>query len=108
MIKKNLYIVVSMLLVFTTTTSIWSHFLADDGDAIEVSSETESEKGEKELKETEKELDRLDKDSLGSSPFEIVLELIYGLQKVGSSTFAQFDENHLGFYILYSSLKIAC
>ena len=107
MLKSNLRLLICLSLVLTTTASVWSHLLTDDGDPIEVSYETESEKGEKELKESEKEFDSFD-GYIPTIGFECLPELFAGFQKVGSSSFAPVSKKSIGFYILYRNLKIAC
>ena len=106
MLKRKLHIILAILLVFTTTGSIWSQILTDKDDPIEISIEKEAD-GEKSEKETEKELDEWD-DDLVSQAYNIVPELYCGFQKVGSSSYAVISKNSQKLYILFHKLKLDC
>lgn len=106
MLKRFLFGFITILLVFTTTGSIWSHILHDEDDAIELNAEKEVD-GEKGEKEAEKELDSWD-DHFASNDAYTIPELYCGFQKVGSSTFAPVTETNNKLYLLYHSFKVDC
>ena len=105
MLKRSLHIIIALLLVFTTTASIWEQLLADQ-DSIEISFEyeTDAEKGEKESK---KEVDSWD-DDLTTEAGNIHPELYSGFQKIGSSTFAPISGADKKLYLLFQRLKLDC
>jgi len=104
MFKGTFHILISMLLVLTTTASIWDHLIADVEDPIEISKEADGEKGEK---ESEKELDDWD-DDLSHEASHKVTTLYSGLQKTGSSSFTPVGEVTTRLYIQYHRLKVDC
>ncbi|WP_370089385.1 hypothetical protein [Ekhidna sp.] len=105
MLKRSLHIIIALLLVFTTTASIWEQLIADQ-DSVEISFEyeTDAEKGEKESK---KEVDSWD-DDLTTEAANIHPELYSGFQKVGSSTFAPIGGADKKLYLLFQRLKLDC
>lgn len=106
MLKRKLHIILAILLVFTTTGSIWGQLLADKDDPIEISTEKETD-GEKSEKETEKELDEWD-DDLVSEVIDFVPDIYCGFQKVGSSSYAVISKDSQKLYILLQRLKLDC
>ena len=106
MLKRRLHIILALLLVFTTTGTIWGQLLADTEDPIEISTEKEID-GEKSEKEAEKELDGWD-DDVVSEGFDLVLEVYCGIQKVGSSSYAVITKDTQKLYILLRRLKLDC
>jgi len=105
-IKKHLHIFFSLLLVLTTTTSIWSHLLAHEDDPIEVQTEKETDSEEKE-KEKEKELDDLEDDLIhSSSGISHSIRSSDGFLTSRSTDADLKSERKL--YLLYHHLKIDC
>lgn len=106
MLIRVFHIIFALSLVFTTTASIWKHLIADHDDAIELSSETETD-GEKSEKETKKETEEWD-DDLHFSSSSILPELFCGFQKAGSSSFVPTSIHFRKLYLLFHRLKLAC
>lgn len=106
MLKRSLHIIFAVLLVFTTTASIWEHLISNTDDPIEISFEYETD-AEKSEKESKKELNDWN-DDLVAELESINAKVFSGLQKVGSSSFAPLDEAPKKLYILLHRLKLDC
>lgn len=106
MLKRVFHILFVLALVFTTTASIWKHLIADQDDAIELSSETELD-GEKSEKESKKESEEWNND-LHFSTASILPELFCGFQKAGSSSFVLISKHSQKLYLLFSRFKLDC
>ncbi len=105
MSRKDLYILISLFLLVTNTASVLSTYLEDDKDPMEVTSEAETEKIEKEP--SEKEFNKLEGYFPTHSDIKIISKFCL-FQKLSSSNFVPILKRHLDFYLLYHSLKIAC
>ncbi|WP_420577478.1 hypothetical protein [Ekhidna sp.] len=104
LLRKILHIAFACILIFTTTASIWSHLIEDQDDPIELRTETDSEKGEKEGKKGLEEWD----DDFASEVADITPSINGGFQKTGSSSFCPTEGASSKLYILYSRLKLDC
>ncbi len=96
-------ILISILLIFTTTVSIWNHLLLKSLDPIEISKELE-------VKENEKEIER-DFDDL-NNPLAIkdknILYDFFNHLKAGHLNLTLLLQNHTKLYVLFQQLKIHC
>lgn len=106
MLKRGFHIIFALLLVFTTTTSIWGNLIADEDDPIEVKTEKESDTEESEKKK-EKEQEDNDDDLFHTHFFESSSQRSYsGLILLRESEFPGQADKKL--YILYQHLKLDC
>ena len=104
MLGRLLHIAFAFTLIVTTTNSIWSHLIEDDYDPIEIPAESDAEKGEKEGK---KEIEEWDDDFVHETG-DITPTIYFGLQKIGTNSFAPSAESSHKLYILYNRLKLDC
>lgn len=104
MLKRSLHILISLVLVLTTTNTLWSHLLDGIDDAVEISSETEKES---EKDEKEKELDEWDDDKLSENSHLQTSRVEDVLNNTHISDCA-FGGTTSKLYILLHRLKIDC
>ena len=104
MLRNRLHIILSLFLVFTTTTSIWGNLLAHEDDPIEVKTEKEADSEET---GKEKELDDLEDDLIHSSANQTCyFAFLDGFVNSLCSELQAKPAEKL--YLLYHHLKIAC
>lgn len=103
--KRTLHLFLVVVLVFTTTGSIWQHLLDQVDDPIELSSEqeTDQEKSEKENK-TESGGD----DHLTSEGYTFAPEVALEQQNKISSYLTPVSKDSDRLYILLHRLKVDC
>ncbi|WP_462251864.1 hypothetical protein [Ekhidna sp.] len=104
MLKKNLHILIALLLIATTSSSVWGQYVVEK-EGIEISEqfEKDAEKGEKELE------DKFDGwDSENANTASITLDLFSGFIKSSSSTFIPTSLQPKKLFIEYHRLKIHC
>lgn len=104
MLKKNLHILIALLLAVTTSSSVWGQYVVEK-EGIEISEqfEKDAEKGEKEL---EDKFEGWEADHGSSTP--VAIQLFSGFIKSSSSTFVPSSLLPKRLFIVYRRLKIHC
>lgn len=104
MLKKKLHILIALLLVITTSSSVWGQYIVEK-DSVEISEqfEKDAENSEKELKE---KFDGLD--SYAEIPSTFNTELFSGFFKSSSSTYIPLTLLPKKLFIVYGQLKVHC
>lgn len=104
MLKKNFHILIALLLVATTSSSVWGQYVVEkEGVEISEQFEKDAEKGEKEL---EDKFDEWDSDHESSPP--VIIDLFSGFIKSSSSTYVPSSLLPKKLFIEYHRLKIHC
>lgn len=106
LIRKLANILFSLLLVFTTTNSVWSQFIDNEDDPIEVQAEEENNSEKREKEKDNKFDDPVDGFANGNGERT---PLINGRSnKTNSTSFVQFNLKPNRLYIEFQHLKLDC
>lgn len=105
MLQKQLFLAISLILVITTTQSVWSDYVSDF-DGIEISEKLEKDVEEKSEKESEDKID--DGDDFVHSLSHVVAPLSSGYLKLGSATLVPTSLLPRKLYLIHSQLKVHC
>lgn len=104
MLRKYLHILTALLLIATTSSSLWGQFVVEK-EGIEISEQFEKD-AEKSEKELEDKFDGWDSDHEAS--LSVILDSFSGFIKSSSSTYVPSSLLPKRLFIEYHRLKIHC